>query len=49
MELRNGETPFEAGKAYTINLIIHGPKLIDLNAKLDKWVEDDTTVGDVNL
>lgn len=49
MELRNGETPFEAGKAYNINLIVHGPKLIDLNAKLDKWVEDNTTIGDVNL
>lgn len=47
--LDNGATPFVAGKSYNVSLTIHGPREIDLNATLNKWIEDDETIDGIIL
>ncbi|MGN0069567.1 MAG: fimbrillin family protein [Prevotella sp.] len=48
MELRNTEG-FQAGKSYNVTMTINGPKLIEVNATLNKWELDDTNIEGIIL
>lgn len=48
IELRNSLV-YEEGKSYNIKLIVHGDKIVKVKGTLNAWVEDDTTIGDIEL
>ncbi len=48
LHLRNSAV-YEDGKSYNVKLTINGPKLIEVKGTLEQWIEDDTTIGDVEL
>ena len=45
----NNGKEFAAGTSYKVTMTINGPKEIQLNATLEKWKEDDTTIGGIIL
>ena len=49
MDLNTNGNKFAAGTSYKVTMTINGPKEIQLNATLEKWKEDDTTIGDITL
>ncbi len=49
LELNSDGQKFEAGKSYNVKMVVHGPKAISASATLDAWIEDDTTIKDVEL
>lgn len=40
---------YEAGKSYTVPVVINGTKLVQLSAKLSPWVDGDDPVHDIIL
>ena len=49
MDLNTNGNKFAAGTSYKVTMTINGPKEIQLNATLEKWQEDDTTIGGITL
>ena len=49
MDLNTNGNKFAAGTSYKVTMTINGPKEIQLNATLEKWKEDHTTIGDITL
>ena len=49
MDLNTNGNKFAAGTSYKVTMTINGPKEIQLNATLEKWKEDNTTIGDITL
>ena len=49
MDLNTGGKEFAAGTSYKVTMTINGPKEIQLNATLEKWQEDNTTIGGIIL
>lgn len=49
MDLNIGEAQFAAGTSYKVTMTINGPKEIQLNATLENWLEDNTTIGGITL
>lgn len=49
MDLNTNGKEFAAGTSYKVTMTINGPKEIQLNATLEKWKEDDKTIGDITL
>ena len=49
MDLNTNGNEFAAGTSYKVTMTINGPKEIQLNATLEKWQEDDTTIGGITL
>ena len=49
MDLNTNGKEFAAGTSYKVTMTINGPKEIQLNATLEKWQEDDTTIGGITL
>lgn len=46
IELRAGAA-FEAGHSYNVKLTVNGPKVIELTATLQGWINDDTVIGGI--
>lgn len=49
MDLNTNGKEFAAGTSYKVTMTINGPKEIQLNATLEKWQEDNTTIGGIIL
>lgn len=49
MDLNTNGNEFAAGTSYKVTMTINGPKEIQLNATLEKWKEDNTTIGGIIL
>lgn len=49
MDLNTNGAQFAAGTSYKVTMTINGPKEIQLNATLEKWQEDNTTIGGIIL
>lgn len=49
MDLNTNGNEFAAGTSYKVTMTINGPKEIQLNATLEKWQEDNTTIGGIIL
>ena len=49
MDLNTNGKEFAAGTSYKVTMTINGPKEIQLNATLEKWQEDNTTIGSIIL
>ena len=49
MDLNTNGNKFAAGTSYKVTMTINGPKEIQLNATLEKWQEDNTTIGGIIL
>ena len=49
MDLNTNGVEFAAGTSYKVTMTINGPKEIQLNATLEKWLEDNTTIGGITL
>lgn len=49
MDLNTNGAEFAAGTSYKVTMTINGPKEIQLNATLEKWQEDNTTIGGIIL
>lgn len=49
MDLNTNGNEFAAGTSYKVTMTINGPKEIQLNATLEKWKEDNNTIGDITL
>lgn len=52
LQLIKGEglpVAYEAGKSYTVPVVINGTKLVELDAKLSPWEDGDDTIHDVTL
>lgn len=49
LNTEGGVTAYKAGTSYNINLTIHGPQEIYLNATLAPWELDDDSVHDIEL
>ena len=49
MDLNTNGKEFAAGTSYKVTMTINGPKEIQLNATLEKWKEDNKTIGDITL
>ena len=49
MDLNTNGKEFAAGTSYKVTMTINGPKEIQLNATLEKWKEDNTTIGGIIL
>lgn len=49
MDLNTNGNKFAAGTSYKVTMTINGPKEIQLNATLEKWKEDNNTIGDITL
>lgn len=49
MDLNTNGNEFAAGTSYKVTMTINGPKEIQLNATLEKWKEDHTTIGGIIL
>lgn len=49
MDLNTSGAQFAAGTSYKVTMTINGPKEIQLNATLEKWQEDNTTIGGIIL
>ena len=49
MDLNTNGNEFAAGTSYKVTMTINGPKEIQLNATLEKWKEDNTTIGGITL
>lgn len=49
MDLNTNGVEFTAGTSYKVTMTINGPKEIQLNATLEKWQEDNTTIGGIIL
>lgn len=49
MDLNTNGNEFAAGTSYKVTMTINGPKEIQLNATLEKWNEDNTTIGGIIL
>ena len=49
MDLNTNGNEFAAGTSYKVTMTINGPKEIQLNATLEKWKEDNKTIGDITL
>ena len=49
MDLNTNGNKFAAGTSYKVTMTINGPKEIQLNATLEKWKEDNKTIGDITL
>ena len=49
MDLNTNGKKFAAGTSYKVTMTINGPKEIQLNATLEKWQEDNTTIGGIIL
>ena len=49
MDLNTNGNEFAAGTSYKVTMTINGPQEIQLNATLEKWQEDNTTIGGIIL
>lgn len=49
MDLNTNGKEFAAGTSYKVTMTINGPKEIQLKATLEKWQEDNTTIGGIIL
>ena len=49
MDLNTNGNEFAAGTSYKVTMTINGPKEIQLNATLEKWQEDNTTIDGIIL
>lgn len=49
MDLNTNGAQFAAGTSYKVTMTINGPKEIQLNATLEKWQEDNNTIGGIIL